>query len=322
MQEEAVELRRAGAEGQLVEVGLLDIERQIDLVLDPRALLDLDGGVLVEGLEVPELIEPPHAEPERLGVEHAPFEQVDLAPDHLVVGGVVAQEGDAVDEVLLPFLQPDGHVDDRLAVDPQQLPGLIRAREQIGEQGHFVVPDGAIGLARHVERIPDHLFRVVVLRLQAREDALQSLGPEHVLPIELQGPDAVSLSLAHRNPEPHGTTLAVLGLVQILQLRLAHLGIDVPVVPIVRHQQVGILLEAHGPVRPAATHEGEQPAFPGVPHLALERPLAHVVVPGEGDVRHVDLGSLVDVERELHDPGSTGQGGDLVGHLGELEPLL
>ena len=35
LQEEAVELRGAGAERELVEVGLLELERQVDLVLDP-----------------------------------------------------------------------------------------------------------------------------------------------------------------------------------------------------------------------------------------------------------------------------------------------
>ena len=238
------------------------------------------------------------------------------------MGGVVAHEGDAVDEVLLPFLHADGHVDDRVAVDAGRRPVVLEARDEVGEHRHLVVADGPVGLAGHVERVADHLLRVVVPRLQPREDPAQRLGPQHVVPVVVQGPDAVPLSLAHRNPQPHRPALAGLGHVEVFELGLADLRLDVAVVPVVRHQQVGVLLEPEGPVRPPAADEREQPALLREPHLALERPLADVVVADEGDVRHLNLGPRVDVEGELHDPGSAGQGGDLVGHLGELEPLL
>ena len=40
--EEAVELRHAGAERQLVAVLLLELQRDVDLVVDARRLLDVD----------------------------------------------------------------------------------------------------------------------------------------------------------------------------------------------------------------------------------------------------------------------------------------
>ena len=54
--EEAVELRHAGAERQLVAVLLFELERDVDLVVGVRRLLDVDG-LAFERLEVAELIE-------------------------------------------------------------------------------------------------------------------------------------------------------------------------------------------------------------------------------------------------------------------------
>ena len=68
LQEKTVELRRAGAKGQLVQVRLYEIERQIDLILVTGSLVDLDGVPFVERLEIPQLIEPTDAVFERLGV--------------------------------------------------------------------------------------------------------------------------------------------------------------------------------------------------------------------------------------------------------------
>ena len=113
--EEAFELRDAGAERELVAVLFLQLQPDVDLVRLVRGLLDVDVSRLavLERLEVPELVEQLDARLERLGVEDAVFHQAHLAPDDGVVRGRVADERDAVDEVLLPFLQPQRHVDDR-----------------------------------------------------------------------------------------------------------------------------------------------------------------------------------------------------------------
>ena len=110
--EGALELRHAGAERQLVAVLLLELQGDVDLVLLARRLVDLDVLVALERLEVAELIEVLDALLERLGVEDAALDQLHLAADHVVVRGAVAEEGDAVDEVLLALLHVHRHVDD------------------------------------------------------------------------------------------------------------------------------------------------------------------------------------------------------------------
>ena len=68
------------------------------------------SGVFLDRLEVSELIDAPDAELQRLAVEDAVFEQPELAADDVVARGRVADEGDAVDEVLLALLQAHRHV--------------------------------------------------------------------------------------------------------------------------------------------------------------------------------------------------------------------
>ena len=67
--EEALELRHAGAERQLVAVLLLELQRDVDLVLLAGRLLDVDALPFFERLEVAQLIEALDAVLERLGVE-------------------------------------------------------------------------------------------------------------------------------------------------------------------------------------------------------------------------------------------------------------
>src|SRR5690606_26028607 len=72
--EEAVELRHAGAEGELVAVLLLEPQRDVDLVVGARRLHDVHLAFLaLERLEVAELVEPADAFLERLRVEQAAF---------------------------------------------------------------------------------------------------------------------------------------------------------------------------------------------------------------------------------------------------------
>ena len=73
------------------------------LFVGVRRLLDVDVLAALERLEVAELIQPLDAELQRFGVEHAVFDQPQLAPDDVVARRRVAGEDDAVDEVLLPL---------------------------------------------------------------------------------------------------------------------------------------------------------------------------------------------------------------------------
>ena len=105
---------------------------------------------------------------ERFGVEHAVLEEPHLAADDVVVRRGVADERDAVDEVLLPFDEPHRDVDDRRArrAGSGAAPALQRIRHGrvggrirlvpelvVGETGEFEVPAGAVPLARLVEAL-------------------------------------------------------------------------------------------------------------------------------------------------------------------------
>ena len=110
--EEAFELRDAGAEGELVAVLLFELHLHVDLVVDVGRLVDVDvlAGPL-ERLEVPELVQALDAVLQRLGVEDAVLVQPQFAPNHVVARRRVAGEDDAVDEVLLAFLDLQRDVD-------------------------------------------------------------------------------------------------------------------------------------------------------------------------------------------------------------------
>ena len=111
--EEALVLRDAGAERDLVAVLLLELQPDVDLVASASGVFWTSIASPFERLEVAELIQPLDAVLQRLGVEHAALDQPHLAPDDVVARRRVADEGDAVDEVLLAFLEPHRHVDDR-----------------------------------------------------------------------------------------------------------------------------------------------------------------------------------------------------------------
>ena len=101
-----------------------------------RRLLDADG-LAFERLEVAELVEAPDAVLQRFGVEDAGLDQPDLAADDVVARRGVADERDAVDEVLLPFVDPHRDVDDRRAgiADPAAARPAAAGRRGLGAVG-------------------------------------------------------------------------------------------------------------------------------------------------------------------------------------------
>ena len=109
---EAVVLRHAGAEGQLVAVLLLELQLDVDLVVGPRRLLDANC-LALERLEVAELIQTLDAVFQRLGVEHAALDETYLPANNVISSRRIAGEGNAVDEILLAFLKSERDVDDR-----------------------------------------------------------------------------------------------------------------------------------------------------------------------------------------------------------------
>ncbi len=167
VQEQPFVLRGAGAEGQLVPVLLLDLDPHVDLRVVAGRPLDRDR-LLVERLEVAELIDPPDAVLERLRIEDAALDQAHLAADDVVARLAVADEGDAIDEVLLPFGHLDGHVDGRRL-------GAV-TRGEIGIRGELEVAAGAVELPGALETLGDPLVAIRLAR-SSSETAAAALRP-------------------------------------------------------------------------------------------------------------------------------------------------
>src|SRR5262245_53039145 len=72
----------------------------------------VDAPALFERLEVAELIDTPEAVLQRVGIKDRALQKAHIPPDDAVVRRRVADERDAVDEILPAFLQPHCHVDD------------------------------------------------------------------------------------------------------------------------------------------------------------------------------------------------------------------
>src|SRR5262249_8103807 len=113
----------------------------------------------------------------RFGIEHAALDETNLAPDDVVARRRVANERDAVDEVLLAFLQPERHVHNGRTGRRRR--GSRRARgvrirvavgrrgtswREIGIPGEVHVATGAVDFLGLLEALPD-LFLAVDLPL-------------------------------------------------------------------------------------------------------------------------------------------------------------
>ena len=175
--EEALVLRHARAERQLVAVLLLEGERHVDRVVAAGRLVHLHRPLvlLVDLLEVAELIQPADAVFQRLGVEHAAFDQPHLAADDVVARRRVAREDDPVDEELLPLGETHRHVHRRILVRAVGAAvGLDRGQElrhlrflrrrlvtrlQVREAGEVHVPAAAVDLLRLAQAVDDILPR-------------------------------------------------------------------------------------------------------------------------------------------------------------------
>src|SRR5262249_34464839 len=91
--EEAVELRNAGAERQLVAVLLFELQLDVDLVVHAGGRRDVHLAFLaLERLEVADLIEAADALFQRFGVEQPALVDAHLAADDAVVRGRVAEK--------------------------------------------------------------------------------------------------------------------------------------------------------------------------------------------------------------------------------------
>ena len=198
----------------------LSVERDVDHAVAARRLVDLLRllVLLVDLLEVAELVQTADAVLQRLGVEHRALDQPHLAPDHVVARRRVADEGDAVDEVLLAFLQPHRHV------DGGRLPGFrhgeqrvghrrVRRRRwklEVGKAGELHVAAGAVDFARLDQAVADVLLVVPVADLDL-EERRQRLALDDGVAVDREGADAMPLPFGDRNAQLDPLRLAVLG---------------------------------------------------------------------------------------------------------------
>ena len=323
--EEAFVLRHARAEGELVAVLLLHLEPDVDLVLGIGRLLDVDRLVL-QLLEVAQLVEAADAVLERLGVEDVVLVEPQLAPDDVVVRGVVADKRDAVDEVLLALLHPHGDVDDRSpggGSAARHVVGrrVLGARQQIGKRRELEEAAGAVDLARLLEALADVLLAVVLARLHL-EERHQRVGLHDVVAREIERADAVPLALGDRHAQLDPARRGVVGVLDHLDRGLPHLRRDVALFPVVVEDVLRVLGELLFLVRPPARDEGEEPLLFVPLHLRLQLAVADVLVPDELDVLDPDLRPLVDHEAQVHELGPARQLADLRPDLRVLVALL
>ncbi len=288
-----------------------------------------DAFVPFELLEVPELIEPLDAELQRLGVEDASLDQAHLAPNHVVARRRVAEERDAVDEVLLALLHVERHVDNRgpgLLVVPVggvrlrrgQLAGarLLVIREiaelELGIGRELEVANRAIQLARLLHALPDSLLLVVRTLLEL-EDLGERFRLDDFVVRDVDLTDLVARAFADRNAQLDVARLLVAAVFERANLGIVHAYAQISFVAIVPDDLLRVLRVLVLFVGAAAGDEREGPGRLGLLHLPLERAVADLGIADEVDVPNLVLGTVGDVEDEVHHLGSTRNGLDLVG---------
>src|SRR4051812_1252119 len=352
--EEPFVLRDARAERDLVAVLLFELQLDVDLVLGVRRLLNVNR-LTLQVLEVAELIQPPDAVLQRFGVEDVAFEQPDLSSNDVVARCRVADECNAMDEVLLAFLHPHGDVDDRLRIGfggrlrrrgRGRWPGRSRgaravaiavcraarraasgrrrwvARErQVGIANELEIATAPVQLTGLVQTLPDQLL-VVPIALIELEERTETCALYDGVAREVEFIHPVTLALGDGNLELDEAVLAVLRILQDLQLGLTHTRFHVALLAIVPDDLFGIVFELRFLVGAGAGDELQEPRGLVLLHLAPERPVADGLVADEVDAPNLDLRAFGDVEREIDDLRAAGNRLDLRLHLGVFVALL
>ncbi len=271
-------------------------------------------------LEIPQLIQSPNAVLQLLGAENAAFDEAHLAADHVVAGGVVAGEGDSVDEVLLALGHPHRDVHGGLSRTGHRTLGRV-LEVHVRETGEFEVPAAAVQLPGFFETLADVLLGVPLPRFQL-EERVQKLGVDDLVAIKLDVANPVAMALSDWDPQLHPARFLVLGVFQRLDLGRADARLNVALLAIELLDLVGVLLELLLLIRPAARNKRQEPVLLGFLHPALEGAVADLVVADELDVANLDLRTFVDVEDHLGQLRSAGEFFDARFHLGKLVTLL
>src|SRR5690242_10395027 len=168
---------------------LLDLQRDVDRV-GIGITLDVGGLLLLQGLEIPELVQAENADVPQIAVEHIAFVQQQLAADHFVARRGVAREIDAANEELLPFIARDRQV--HLAA------GRIA---EIGFRHKIDVPEAAVYLPQILQTFSQLIGGEDVAFLHT-EGAHQHAGlAEELHPYEVHRVQIMEAALFDRNPD-------------------------------------------------------------------------------------------------------------------------
>src|SRR5258706_3054752 len=309
---------------------LFQLHPDVDPALHVGYFGQVDAFALLDRLEVAQLVDPLDAVLQRVGVEDVAFDQVHVPADDAVVRGRVADERDAIDEVLLAFLQSHPDVDDgrkRLGQRGERLRCRFRSGRGIvadvgvGEAGELPVPDAAVHLARLLQAFPDELFVVVLAGLEA-EHRLEEFGLDDGVAGEFDVANLVAPSFGDRHAQLDEAGLLVFRIGQELLLRDAHVASDVPALAVIRHDLVGVFVELRFLEGAAAGDERQEPQLLVVLHFSLQRPRAHDLVAGEDDLPDLHLRPFRHVERQVDDLRAARHRLHLRRHLGVLKTLL
>ncbi len=308
-------------------------------------------------LEVPELIEPPDAVLQRLGVEHRAFDKAHLAPDHVVASRAVPDERNAVDEVLLSFLQPHRHIDSRpqnargartvravravravrvrvpvgcgrsgrwrgrrrVAIGRRRKAVVLRVQIRVARELH--VPAGTVRFLRLLQSVTNVLL-AVPLALFDLEHRAKRFALDDGVALEVEIANAIPGSFGDGYPQLNPARLAVLRVLERLDLGIADARAHVALLAIVprHHFRVRFVLVF---LVGGAPEDRDDPLLCLVfLHLARQGAVAECLVADEVDIADPQLRSLADRERHVHQLRAAGDRRDRVVNLGVGEALL
>ena len=312
--EAAGEAGHAAVQVDHVAAPLLDLQREIDEAL-ARVARDHGiglGPLRLDRIEVAQLVQAQHADVPQAGVEHVPFVEQELPPDHLVARGRIALELDAPDEELLAFVHGQVEVDLRrglvlaefeagfgheidVAEFPVELLEVLHALAQLLD-----VEDGAF---LHREDRAQHLVGHAE-EFHVREAQLAALVALPFLDQEVDVGVLLGLVEEHRPGDQEGAPARGVAHVEVM---LEHVRLEVAPLLVGVPQALLVLLEladVEGAREQALEHQAVgNPERLGVLHGPPGALAAEHVEAFEADLAHLDLRAFVDVEDDLHRRG-------------------
>ncbi len=237
----------------------------------------------LDGLEVPEILQPPLGALEQRPVVGVAFPDVELAPDDVVVGLAVAMDIDALDVAAGARLDRVDEMDDVI--------GLIAIVPRLHHDERITVPGG---LDRKLFDRPLHRFGIVDVadagpqpRVQDHRIQVAQAGPE----IDRADPVLVALLDGERDREALLTSV-------ILRPCRHHANIGIAVLQIEAAQMIAVRFDAIGIVDIVVQEEAQEIGLAGLDR-ALELIGRIGMVAGKLDFLDASLAAFVDLEHQI-----------------------